>query len=345
MKRIETNPLIRPADVAPSRPDFEVIGAFNAGVTTHGGDTLLLLRVAERPKVEDGWAASPIWNAEKGEMEIFRIRTNDPDAVCEDERVFHYKDDFYLTSISHLRIARSKDGIGDWRIDTAPALHPETATEAFGIEDSRITFIDGKYRILYKAVSRHGVTVSLAETADFAGYDRLGTIFCPENLDVVVFPEKIGGRYAALTRPVGKHMGAPAVWYADSPDLRDWGGHRPVFAPRPDKWDNGRVGGSCAPIRTGRGWLEIYHGATPGDRYCMGAALLDLEQPWIVTARSETPLLEPVAPYEAEGFFGNVVFPTGAVEREDGTLVIYYGAADETTCAIETSVDEILGTL
>ena len=345
MRRLPENPLIRPADVPPSRSDYEVCGAFNAGVARCGEDVLLLLRVAERPRERyPDVAVAPIWNHEKGEVECFEVRRGDPDLDEEDERVFRYKGDFYLTSLSHLRLARSRDGI-HFTIDEQPAMFPARRTEAFGLEDPRITRIGEDHWITYKAVSSHGITTALARTRDFKSYTRHGVIFCPENLDVVLFPETFDGAYVAWTRPVGRHIGLPTIWIARSPDLLHWGAHEPVLAPRPGLWDGARVGSSCVPFKTEKGWLEIYHGADPNHRYCVGAALIDPDDPANVRARSREPLMWPEASYEVEGFFSQVVFPCGADVRDDGTVYVYYGASDECTCAAVTSVDALLGHL
>ena len=112
----------------------------------------------------------------------------------------------------------------------------------------------------------------------------------------------------------------------------------------PRKWDSARVGAGAPPIRTERGWLEIYHGATHDHRYCLGALLLDLNDPSKVISRSEEPIMEPIADYEQTGFFGNVVFTNGHYVDGD-TVHLYYGASDEVICAATLSVKEILNTL
>lgn len=345
MKRLDENPLISPADVKPSRPDYEVLGAFNPGVAKMGDGTILLLRVAERPaQREEGWLHSPIWNAEKGDLDVLRCRKNDPDVGWSEPRCFQYRGGIYLTSISHLRVARSTDGVS-FEVEEQPALFPAAPTEAFGIEDCRITRIGDAFWITCKIVSRRGAAVALAETADFREFKRRGTIFCPHNLDVVIFPEKIGGDYVAWTRPESSLSGSPAIWLARSPDLLHWGRHEPVMLPRPGMWDAGRVGASAVPFMTERGWLEIYHGADEEDRYCAGAALLDRGDPAKVLARSAEPILRPEAKYEVEGFFGGVVFASGAAVTGNGEVTVYYGASDETTCAAVTTVEEILAGL
>lgn len=344
MRRLPQNPLIRPQDVAPSREDFEVAGAFNPGVGRLGDEVVLLVRVAERPKARDeAHLVAPVARPGGG-IEVLRFRRDDPDVEILDERWFRYRGGTYLTSISHLRAARSTDG-ARFAVDAAPAILPSTPTEAFGVEDPRITRIGGDHWITYKAVSSHGIATALAHTRDYASYDRHGVILCPENLDVVIFPEKIAGGYAALTRPAPMNIGPPAIWLARSPDLLHWGRHEPLVAPRPGMWDSGRVGASCVPFRTPAGWLLIYHGADETHRYCVGVALVDGADPSKVLARSREPIMTPGASYEEHGFFGGVVFPTGAVVRDDGGVTVYYGAADQHVCAAETTLDELLGCL
>ena len=342
LRRELANPLLHPQDVSPSQRGFEVIGTFNAGVARYHDEVILLVRVAERPGgLGESWVGAPIWDERRGKIDVLRVNREDPDLQVEDERVFRYRGEFFLTSISHLRVARSRDGI-TFEVDPRPALWPNTEMESFGVEDARITQIGATYWITYKAVSSFGVTTALAKTTDFQSFTRHGTVFCPENLDVVLFPEKIGGEYVAWTRPVGRHMGALAIWLARSPDLLHWGRHRPVLSPREGLWDSSRVGASCVPLKTEAGWLVIYHGADETHRYCVGVALVDMEDPGCVLARSVEPLMEPETDYETKGFFGQVVFPCGAYVCHDDTLRIYYGASDETTCVATTTVQQLL---
>ena len=165
----------------------------------------------------------------------------------------------------------------------------------------------------------------------------MGLIFGPENLDVVLFPEKINGQYVAFTRPVSKNLAKLNMWLASSPDLIHWGKHKFLIAVRPKMWDCERIGASAVPIRTAEGWLEIYHGATADDIYCLGALLLDINNPSKVIARSNEPILKPEAIYEVEGFLGNVIFSCGAIDNGD-QLIVYYGAADHVTAAAEFSI-------
>ena len=109
-------------------------------------------------------------------------------------------------------------------------------------------------------------------------------------------------------------------------------------------WDSARIGAGCAPIRTGEGWLMIYHGADASHRYCLGAMLLDAADPSKVLARSRTPVMEPEEPYELEGFFGNVIFTNGHLV-DGARIALYYGASDKVICRADLSVGEILENL
>jgi len=345
VERCAENPLITPADVTPSRSDYEVVGAFNAAAIIFNDEILLLLRVAERPKDKaDDEELAPILDPKTGRINPLRIKHGDPDLEILDSRVFNYKHKMYLTSISHLRLARSKDGI-HFDIDETPTVFPETDYETFGLEDPRISRIGDKFYITYKVVSEHGICTGLLRTTDFKEFERCGIIFCPENIDVVLFPEKIGGRFYALTRPVPMHIGPRGIWIASSENLTDWGRHQPLIMPRPGTFDGQKTGGSCVPIKTDAGWLEIYHGSDENDKYSLAAALFDLNDPTKVIARSKSTLMQPEADYEVKGFYGNVVFSCGAISKDDGTVIIYYGASDELTAAATTTIDNIMTTM
>ena len=344
VERFAENPLITPDDVRPSRDDYEVIGAFNAAAVEYNGETLLLMRIAQRPldKPVDVQIA-PILNPDTGEIELFRKNNNDPDIEIPDTRGFYYKGKLYLTSISHLQLARSKDSI-NFTIDPNPAVFPKTPYETFGIEDPRITPLEDRFVITYKAVSENGICTALMETKDFKSFDRKGIIFCPMNVDVVIFPEKINGSYYALTRPVPMYLGPAAIWIASSPDLINWGNHKPLLPPRPDYFDSDKTGACCVPIKTEEGWLEIYHASDEKNHYHIAAALLDLDDPSKVIARVKIPLMKPRAAYETKGFFSNVIFACGHTRKND-EITIYYGASDESTAAAKTTIKNILSTL
>ncbi|SFA93217.1 Predicted glycosyl hydrolase, GH43/DUF377 family [Cohnella sp. OV330] len=345
LSRFAHNPIVATNDVKPIHPDFQVVGVFNAGVATFGDEIILLLRVAEMPvQSDDDQVLVPVLSETNGELEIVRIAKSDDRYDLTDSRVVKQGGKYaYLTSLSYLRIARSTDGIR-FKVDAGPAMLPNGPLEAWGIEDPRITQIGRQYYITYSAISSKGVSVGVAVTEDFVTFARTGTMLPPENKDVAIFPEKIGGSYYALHRPVPKAIGSPEMWLAQSPDLVHWGRHRFLIGLREGQWDGGRIGGGAVPIKMPEGWLVLYHGADATDRYCMGALLLDLEDPAKVIARARVPILEPEAEYEVNGFFGRVVFSCGALLL-DRTIRMYYGAADEVMAGVDIPLEDIYNTL
>ena len=342
--RSPENPIIKPEDVKPSRDDFEVIGVFNAGVTRYKEEVLLLLRVAERPinKIPD-IVQTAIFDIKKGQLVIKDFSKGDREIDFSDPRLIITPAGTYLTSISHLRLARSMDGIS-FVIDNIPSIGPENEYEIFGLEDPRISLIDGRYYINYVGVGRFGITTCLISTEDFKSFERHGVIFCPDNKDVVIFPERVEGKYYALHRPVSPLFGKQEIWISESPDLCCWGNHRYLMGPRSDCWDEVKIGASAVPFRIDQGWLEVYHGVDKNNRYCHGAILLDSQQPWKVISRTERPIFEPEADYEVNGFFGNVVFSCGLL-YEDNKLKTYYGAADTVICYAELSLEDTIKAL
>lgn len=332
--RCPKNPLIRPTDIPPLRADFEVIGTFNPAVTRFNDEIILLVRVAQRPKNTHPEAVLvPIYNPQNGEIEIRKISKNSPDSNFDDPRVIYAANEVFLTSISYFQVARSKDGV-NFNINPSETFFPANKYETFGMEDARITRIDNEYYITYVAVSPMGVVTCLAKTNDFKNFERLGIITCPDNKDVVLFPEKIKGSYYAITRPATPLFSKHEMWITKSPDLLSWGQHKHLLGAGGGKWDNARVGAGAVPFRTDKGWLEIYHGVDKENCYRLGALLLDIDDPTKVLARSQKPILKPEADYELEGFFGNTVFSCGCLE-EKGKVIIYYGAADKYTACAE----------
>ena len=322
---------------------------FNPGVARHDGDVLLLLRVAEAaPGASDREVTAPVYDTASGRLEVKRWNRDAKGVDTADPRTVTVEGRTWLTSLSHLRVARSTDGIR-FDVERSPALSPANEYESFGIEDPRITRIDNRYWINYTAVSHHGIATGLASTTDFKTFDRHGIIFPPNNRDVTIFPDRIDGRYVALHRPMPEGIGHAAIWAASSPDLIAWGEHRLIASAREGSWDDAKIGGGAVPFRVRAsgldGWLAIYHGVTRSPlTYSLGALLLDARDPTRVVARSREPILSPDTPYEREGFFGGVVFTCGLLD--DGDLVrIYYGAADGVTAVADLSLQEILAGL
>ena len=187
--------------------------------------------------------------------------------------------------ISHLSVARSKDGIDNWHFDDQTTLMPSPEThpeEIWGIEDPRLTRLEelGQWCITYTAFSKGGPLVSLATTKDFVTFKRLGAVMPPEDKDAALFPKPFGKRWAMLHRPVARAPNiATNIWLSYSPDLRHWGNHQEVIYAREGSWwDANKIGLSAPPIETSEGWLVLYHGVrtTPsGSIYRLGLVLLD----------------------------------------------------------------------
>jgi predicted GH43/DUF377 family glycosyl hydrolase len=341
-QRFPENPLLLPSAIPPSMPDMQVECLLNPGAFRFAGRIYLLLRVAERPVQKPGAISFPIIDA-NGEQKILEFDKSDPLLDLSDPRTLRYDGVEYLTTLSHLRLVASDDGIRFQETGFAP-LTGAGDHETYGIEDCRVTRIDDTYYLTFTEVSPHGVGVGMRSTTDWRHFVSHGMILPAHNKDCALFPEKIHGKYYALHRPSSPTLGGNYIWIAESTDLKHWGNHRCITHTRRGMWDSARVGAGASPIRTPEGWLEIYHGANAKNRYCLGALLLDPEQPWKVLARSRDPIMEPIAPYERTGFFGNVVFTNGHILDGD-TLTIYYGASDSVVCGARFSVRQILQTL
>jgi predicted GH43/DUF377 family glycosyl hydrolase len=342
-RRFPENPLLLPKDVRPSNPGLQVISLLNPGVFQFENRTWLLVRVAESIAQKEGVLYFPVINA-TGNTEIIEVPLNDPDLVAADARVIRYKGLDYLTTISHLRLLSSSDGVHFSEPESAASLFGGGDLERFGIEDCRVSQIADTYYLTYTAVSDSGVGVGLRTTQDWVNFENKGMILPPHNKDCAIFEEKIGHKFYALHRPSSVEIGGNYIWLAESTDGIYWGNHRCLIKSRPGLWDGARVGAGAAPIRTERGWLEIYHGANAENQYCLGAFLMDMDDPSRVLARTLDPIMVPAEPYELSGFFGYVVFTNGHIVKDD-ELTIYYGAADEFVCGAKFSVSEILATL
>jgi len=342
-RRFPQNPLIRPADLAPSRADLQVECLLNPAAFRFNGKTCLLMRVAERVPPREGWVSCSMLS-DDGEPCVMEFSREDRRLEASDPRVISIDGRHYLTTLSHLRMVTSEDGVRFRQEPAFPALHGRGRWETFGIEDCRVAILDGTYHLTYTAVSPHGVAVGMRSTADWKQFEEHGLIFPPHNKDCALFEERIGGRYVALHRPSSPEIGGNFIWLAESPDLSHWGKHVCLARTRPGMWDSARVGAGAAPIRTPAGWLEIYHGANAENRYCLGAMLLDLNEPWKVLARSRDPIMQPSESYEKTGFFGSVIFTNGHVTDGD-RLIVYYGASDSVICGAEFSISAILTAL
>lgn len=279
-------------------------------------------------------------------------------------------------------LAESTDGVHFKRVSDQPVFGPSTdGPDSGGVEDPRIVKFGDAYYVTYAyrpyppgrywtfehdeiqlpesdeftpAVYKYNIAnTGLALTKDFRTWRRLGRMTQPnlDNRDVILFPEKIGGKYALLHRPkewIGEEYGCtyPSVWITFSDDMMVWNEKSHLLITgREGTWEE-KVGGNTPPLKTDSGWLVLYHGVENRGtgRYRVGVVLLDLQDPTQVIARSEDWIMEPEYYYELEGFYNGCVFPTGNV-IVDGTLYVYYGGADKYVCMASCNVQELLNYL
>lgn len=250
-----------------------------------------------------------------------------------------------------LHVGFSRDGF-KWEINEEDVkfsgADAEVANWVYGY-DPRVCKIEDKYYVTW-CNGYHGPTIGVASTTDFETFRQEENAFLPYNRNGVMFPRKIDGRFAMLSRPSDTgHTAFGDIFYSESPDLTFWGRHRHVMAPAPfeqSAWQCMKIGAGPIPIETSEGWLLIYHGvlrSCNGYVYAFGSALLDLEQPWKVIARSGPYLISPREPYECMGDVPNVTFPCAALhDSETGRIAVYYGCADSVTGLAFGYIDEIV---
>ncbi len=270
----------------------------------------------------------------------------------------------YVNYVSRLGYAVFDEELNLLYRSEKPVFNPDVKLWEMSIEDPRLVEVEGKIYMTYVTTptpappfairKRLGLPkpeqaysrCAIAEVKDFKEFRRLGIVtpYDAEERNTVLFPEKIDGKFAVLHRPanwIGKEVNKPSIWFAwlDSiPGMMH--GHRVVMQPEED-WEAVKIGAGPPPIKTEKGWLLIYHGVDENYVYRAGVALLDLEQPWKVIAKSSEPILEPKEEYEKEGDVPNVVFPTGAVVVGD-ELIVFYGGADKVCCAATVNINDLL---
>ena len=254
--------------------------------------------------------------------------------------------------LMNLHAGRSADGI-DWQIETETIRWKAEDGRVREIQepfvhayDPRVTWLEDRYVVTWCA-GYHGPTIGVGYTRDFETFHQLDNAFLPYNRNGVLFPRRVGGQYLMLSRPSDTgHTPFGDIYVSESPDLVHWGRHRHVMAPRPWTWESTKVGAGPTPIETPEGWLLIYHGGLTscnGFVYSMGAALLDLDEPWKVIARGRDFLISPQVPYEQVGDVPNVVFPCAALlDKPTGRLTIYYGGADTVVCLAHGYISDVI---
>jgi predicted GH43/DUF377 family glycosyl hydrolase len=294
----------------------------------------------------------------------------------EDERLFYMiyraagNDE---THYIYLGLATSKDGIHFTRDSDKPLIEPDkNGADGGGIEDPRVVKIGAYYYLTYASrvfapgqywkpdhknygfkpeagplvLLYNNTETHLAVSPDLRHWKKMGRITSAkdDDRDVVIFPEAINGKYYRTSRPTyrcgaGYSNPNPAIWMTSSNDLLEWDEPLQLFYRGQEDWESFKVGASCPPFKTSKGWVLLYHGVSAKDKaYRVGAFLLDLQNPYKILAKTRKPLMEPTLPYETEGYYNGCVFPTANVVK-DGKIFIYYGAADHfiglATCKLE----------
>ena len=273
-------------------------------------------------------------------------------------------------------LAYSDDGFNFTRYSNEPTLNPDIDDCDGGcIEDPRAVKIDDYYYITYAARAfcpgrywlptykeerakwfepqketvpafyriNHTVTY-LAITKDFKRFRRLGRITDSrvDDRDVVIFPRRINGKFVRINRP--NIDGTQFMNISFSDDLLEWDNEE-LFFKGTEKWEYLKVGASCPPIETDKGWLFIYHGVSKDDmRYRVGIMLLDLNDPRRIIGRTKNFVMEPDVDYELNGLYDGCVFPTGAVIKDE-TLFVYYGCGDKFVSVATQNINLVLDSL
>lgn len=329
-KRYEHNPILKPN---PNYP-WEALSVCNPAVWYENNTFYLLYRGAGHDTehvIQIGLATS------KDGFHFTRYQHNPvlkptldnyDEGCCEDPRIVKFGDFFYITYAYR-------------------PFHPGRYWEPNH-------YLKPKYDLDDFAPSglRWNITnTALALTKDFINFKKLGRItdFNIDNRDVILFPRKINNQFVRLERPVewvGVEYGckAPSIWINFSPNLMEWPKAKLLVYPL-EPWEDKKMGGSTPPLETEDGWLVLYHGVSSKDnQYRLGALLLDLDDPTKIISRTTNYLMEPVMPYETEGFYNGCIFPTGNVIIDD-TLYLYYGGADKFVNVATCSVRKLLNYL
>jgi predicted GH43/DUF377 family glycosyl hydrolase len=259
-------------------------------------------------------------------------------AVVRHNDLFHM---FYRAQGVHVKssigYAVSVDGF-DWSRLDKPVLTYGAPFETRGVEDPRVTEIDGVFYMTYTGYSVHGTRASIAKSTNLIHWAHLCIALPDEdNKDHALFPEKINGRYCMF------HRREPDIWLCYSDDLIHWTDHRRVFGPRPG-WEEWKVGISGPPLKTGAGWLLVYHGVDDAHFYRQGVALLDLNDPTQVLARPANFVMEPREPWEYVGDVPHVVFSCATLQV-DNALWLYYGGADRVIGQASCPMEQVMAFL
>ena len=257
---------------------------------------------------------------------------------------------------TNLGLAESEDGV-HWNVHSKPVweIHDD---EILRVYDPRLIVIEGKLHICFAMDTKHGLRGGIAITEDFSKFE-IKSLSVPDNRNMVLFPEKINGRYVRLERPMPVYSRNGAfeqfdLWCSSSPDLVFWGESKLVLGAESVPFCDAKIGPAAPPIKTSKGWLTTFHAVKYSETdlyswhlnwrkiYYAGLMLLDLEDPSKVIGIFDKPLIVPETDYEKIGFRGDVIFPGGMILEDSGEVKIYYGAADTVECLATADISDLL---
>jgi beta-1,4-mannooligosaccharide/beta-1,4-mannosyl-N-acetylglucosamine phosphorylase len=314
------------------------------------------------------------FNADKHRSCVFNAGVS----KINDEYLMMFRNDYNFRENTtfegtNLGLARSHNGI-DWVADPEPILDTASVREQWGhmfpdrlmpeeirrVYDPRVTVFDGETIFCFAMDTNHGVCGAIAKSKDFKNYECL-SISTPDNRNMVLFPEKINGKYVRLERPFPIYgRGKPEafeIWSSQSHDLRYWGDTRLVLGSEEVPYSNSKIGPAAPPVKTSKGWLTTIHAVEKVEHelnswhsdwhkiYHAGLILLDLEDPTKVIGMAKKPLIQPELDHEVNGFRGSVIFPCGMILEDNGEVKIYYGSADTCVGLVTASLDELMATI
>ena len=321
VKKSQCNPLIQPSMIP-----FESTLTYNAGITKFQGRYVMLFR-------------------------------NDYGYTREDALAFRQGARAWPAGRINLGLAVSSDGI-NWRIKPEPVLPIPLTEEIVRVYDPRLTVIEDRCYLCFAADTQHGIRGGIAVTDDLDKFELL-SLSVPDNRNMVLFPEKINGKFVRLERPFPIYgRGAPEafdMWISDSPDCKYWGNSRLLLGSEQVPFSNCKIGPAAPPVKTRAGWLTTFHAVWKhtdkellswhggwNKEYFGGLMLLDLNDPSKIIGIYDKPLLVPEEDYEIDGMRGRVIFPGGMILEDSGEVKIYYGAADTVECLATADVNDLL---